>query len=814
MPMPRPLLILAFSCLPLLVGCEGCRRGDEVDEDPAQQTPLQDFTAGPALAFPADAIPARSGIKPGHWLTASQGIKSNNSDVRGELRSSSTIPPAATLDAGPDVGGSLDHSAAISSLRPVVLPKGQNRRFQYRLLAPRAIPGDRKTALLDSRLVSSGRALLYDVASQPISLMSSEEYFFVVLTTRPERFAKLMVADWVRPFRNEVDFSSAAGNYRIVIPKVDSVLPLSETMLDWTSTAVVLWDDLSPDALMPRQQQALADWLHFGGTLIVNGAEAAETIDQTSVSGLLALQPSGNIELDPDSGAELLTKWAVPSDRSTEKQIALLRDQTARVAVDGKLAEDAQAVTDTGDLVVERRLGRGRVVQSRFDLTSDWLSTWASYDSFINAVMLRRPHRKFVEVADVMDESLVRQTYATLGTPTATAATNTRFRIAARDARLPLPPVADTVDSAPDAAPPDTTEPVIGVDPLASVHPVAGIGGWTDDSDLISLCRNVLRSEAGISIPDSSLVMRLLGYYLVLLVPVNYLIFRLWGRLEYAWLAVPVIALVGAVWVARAARLDIGFARSQTELAVLELQPDYPRGHLSRVVAIYNSLSSRYDVSFQTPDAAAAPVVADQDDRGTELTFRNAFDEGPTLSGLAVGSSQIRMLHAEQVVDIGGVIRRQGDTLINASTLELQDVFVIEKAADGSSRVAVVGGCAPGEQNSLRFRDARAVTASEELPMQAALLIRRLGTPASMPAGSTRLVGRVSQTLEGMTITPIANQAASQTIVLAHLQHGALPQARPDVNLISDFRQVQTDPLVPSTSGGSDDEAVDYAEEL
>ena len=95
------------------------------------------------------------------------------------------------------------------------------------------------------------------------------------------------------------------------------------------------------------------------------------------------------------------------------------------------------------------------------------------------------------------------------------------------------------------------------------------------------------------------------------------------GRLEYAWFAVPVIAIGGAAFVARAARLDIGFARSQTQLAMVEMQPDYPRGHLSRVVAIYNSLSSSYDVQFRTIDGAAGPAVS-------TLTLNDA-DSAPTF---------------------------------------------------------------------------------------------------------------------------------------------------------------------------------------
>ncbi len=43
-------------------------------------------------------------------------------------------------------------------------------------------------------------------------------------------------------------------------------------------------------------------------------------------------------------------------------------------------------------------------------------------------------------------------------------------------------------------------------------------------------------------------------------------------------MATPIIALGGMAAVVKMAQLDIGFARAQTELAVLELQSGYPRG--------------------------------------------------------------------------------------------------------------------------------------------------------------------------------------------------------------------------------------------
>ncbi len=273
--MPRVNLLLALLWLPLVVGCEGCRRTSDQDDE-EQQAPLEDFTARPALSFPSDGTPVSS-VKPGHWITASQALKSNKIDARGQLISRATASGVRAQD------GTFETTPGdLPSMRPVVLPKGQMRRFDYRILTPIPSSSDQRKSFLQSRFVSTGRTVYEDNMGQPMGVLSGEEFFFVILTERPERFAKFQVSDWVRPYRDDFEFEDPRANFRIIVPPTKDVLPLAETMLDWTSTSVLLWDDLSPDALTPQQLTAIADWVRFGGQLIVNGAEASDAIAKTA----------------------------------------------------------------------------------------------------------------------------------------------------------------------------------------------------------------------------------------------------------------------------------------------------------------------------------------------------------------------------------------------------------------------------------------------------------------------------------------------------------------------------------------------------
>ena len=196
--MPRFSLLLFILTTPLIVGCEGCRRDRESITDPEQEklAAQEDFTAKVPIAFPGDINPISGGIKPGHWLTASQPLKSNKADARGELFARASVSSESLQS-----GETRTIDSPIPTRRPIVLPKGQLRRFDYRMLAPIPLSSDESKSYLSSRFVSSGRSVFYDSGRQPFNVLAGHESFFVILTNRPERFAKFQVAYWVEPPR-------------------------------------------------------------------------------------------------------------------------------------------------------------------------------------------------------------------------------------------------------------------------------------------------------------------------------------------------------------------------------------------------------------------------------------------------------------------------------------------------------------------------------------------------------------------------------------------------------------------------------------
>jgi hypothetical protein len=275
--------------------------------------------------------------------------------------------------------------------------------------------------------------------------------------------------------------------------------------------------------------------------------------------------------------------------------------------------------------------------------------------------------------------------------------------------------------------------------------------------------------------------------------------------------------------VVRQAQLDIGFVRSQTELGVLELASDYPRGHLSRYTALYTSLSTNYDVQFDDPWAAATPFPVRRDElnlTGQALDgLRLAGQRRSRLQGMAISSATTRMVHSEQMITLEGpVLWRKSSSghwqVVNQTQFDLADCCLIHRRAHGtmslagcwlgrlrSGQAAVVNfrdlpiSGAPGTEELLHYASERARSAQGVQP--ARLNIDSLIKLACKWDESTdpwveardeyRLLARIDKPLPGCQITPNASQVRGATLVVVHLAYGDLPEPQPDANGRSDL---------------------------
>jgi hypothetical protein len=763
------------------------------DQKKAGEGPKDPFNFGAFTVRPSETDHIESGIKPGHWTIGSLEVRANFDDFRGDL--------VAEMVGASGEGVDLDGLPfRLRSSRPALLPKAQKKVLDVALLCPT----ESFSRQVAPRLLSpSGRDVWN--TREIMSLLPAEQFYFVVLARKPDDYRYLHSLDSIWAPQGSSEDRGVQAHYRVLLPSVTSMSPVPNNVLFWTSTAVVLWDEFDPGLLTPAQQQALVDWLHWGGQLIVSGPDSLESLRTSFLDGFLPAAAGESWEMTAETLAPLARLSADP-----QRTIRAGEPWTgAYLVLDGRDAHVLSATEKGEPLIAERRVGRGRTVVTAFRLSQRDLVNWPGHDAVFNAALLRRQPRRFaksfedkvgVEWADHVGSDPMRVS---------------QLRIFTRDAgRVPAVRTADNQQGAAFVRAGLRLVPVApaGDDPFgdadetaAQVRTGAGVAGWDDQSQASQAARDSLREAAGIQVPRRPFVFTLLGAYVLVLVPLNWLLFRGLGRVEIAWLAAPVIAIVFGVLIVRMAQLDIGFARSTTEIGLLEVQGDYPRGHLTRYCELYTSLSTDYSFELANPTAVALPfrtgsaILARQN--RTTVVLRQQPETGAAgevpvqLVNMDVASNSAGMVHSEEMFDLGGSIDvvSSGDgrtyRVRNGTTLRLQAVMVT--ARDGLAQLGTLerGGEAtftiarPSGSQTV-FADWPGGSTAESPDKRGAPSLIALAELAlkDTTEGAMLLLAWTDEVLPGVRIMPAANQARQATVIVAHLTYGPARPLELDFN--------------------------------
>lgn len=715
------LLGLTAASLP---GCRGCLpenplarlKREDAEKKRQPEKPKPDFEIDRPMLVPCDDNSLRQQlVKHGHWVMAIQPMKANNFDFQGEVES-------ACIRTSGDPIGVPNTAFRVKTARPAALPKGQQKLLEttHFLIPPPRLSDEFRTmprVSLETRLRArrGGREMAY--GREPTTGLSPYQYFLVVLSDNADRYANLnLMATVLLPLDDDQDqLLDTVAHYRVLLPETKRYVPIPSQPLAWTSIAHVIWDGLNPHRLTAAQQQAVIDWLHWGGQMVISGPESLDQLRGSFLDEYLPALAGSALQLGPERFEQLDQSWSVANDRNGERAVLAVGAERPLVGVELQPRPGAADVGGTGGLVLERRVGAGRIVVTAFPLAARQIKNWGSFDSFLNSGLLRRPHRRFllnpttqmvnVEWADFPGHAMQLDPRFV-----------TNLRYFTRDASqlLEAPAaVGRRSESAKrfageaDVAPALETRPAL---PLATASEDAA--SWNDASGAAEAARTALRDAAGISIPKSGFVLRVLAIYLLVLVPVNWAVFRAIGRVEWAWLAAPLIAITGAVAVVRLARLDIGFASSRTEIGVMELQGGYGRGHLTRYTALYTSLSTNYQLGFDNDSAVALPFpiripwARSPLDPVQTITLRRERDLA--LSDFQVASNSTGMVHSEVMHELGGQLDLRGDaqrgwTLRNATSLSLKDAGLLRCDPQGRIHLGWLGDVPPAASRRVEF---------------------------------------------------------------------------------------------------------------
>lgn len=743
------MLPLLASSLLLITGCGGCNNEDAKDKTASErkkekekEKPKENFETLTPVMFPGnfpkpvdpdapleekerqvrELFGNRS--KPGHWVNVNFPILANNFNASGKF----TVTPFDSSGTPNRIPGTDFYSYAE---RPVSLAKGQWKNVGATIHLPKRDKSFR-TSTVGYKLGGTAGIPQLDYR-QPHPLMHPGQFHLVVLTSRPDAFGYLKKIDNVQmPSYADVDSTMAIQPfYDVIVSKPNDPLPLSRNAMTWTTIAYLFWDDLSPDDLDAQQQQAMLDWLHFGGQIILSGPDCLDKLRNCFLSPYLPASFDSSANLVQDDFDSLNESWSLPIRRVKQ----LYRVGEELLGVNWTAHPDSNYIAGTGELVVERTVGRGRIVLTRFPLNSKSPTvSWKSFSSFFNGCLLRKPAREFY--SGTFDSSVDFRWSNDRASPYdpllgSTVRFTSRDLPASESEQVQWPALSSSVlqpgglysggyDSYA-AVPFDMAV----VEQLAKRRnaednwhyggykhdPQAGVAGWDDFSGISNAARTGLNSSAGIEPPSPGFVLKMLSIYVLVLVPLNWGLFRLIGKVEWAWVAAPLVAIVGAFAVVKMATLDIGFVRSQTKVALLEMHGDYSRGHLTEYSTMYTSLSTRYAMALDNPTTMALPFPA-------KFPFGGfAYDTDKELRGVRhnqtadnrvedflIQSNFTGMLHTEMIRESGGTFSLRGTTLANSTDLNLNAAGVLRRTNSGVCQLAWIGDLAAGASSELNFQ--------------------------------------------------------------------------------------------------------------
>ncbi len=826
---------LLLSTLLCLAGCGGCRPGnaeklsrEELAKRLNEKRDAIDLSK--LRTLPTDSESRMLVAKPGHWHETQQQFKSNREDLQ--------VVAVGSIARGNEPASIPGTDAFNEYARRTSLPKGQTKTVDLQYFVPYSARQKKEDDFLsDSPSPSNSlrfrtellawplmTPLLPEPASEFASELKPHEFQLVVLSPQALSYEYLSGLDavyWRTDSWDEQKDRTRSYYVSLVKPQ-DNKVSFPHSMLSMTSIAVIVWDDLAADDLSIDQQNALIDWLHWGGQLLISGPSSWSRLQNSFLTPYLPAFTGESTELGTSDFAEISQHWAV-EDLSEPKSREQLRIEGNVAGLRLNLNQRGTWLPHSGQLVAESQVGRGRVVVTAFPMRDPRIINWRYYSSFFSTGLLRR-HPRVIRRSQE-DGVEKRQVWAKpLESANEDPRLHSNLRILSRD--LPLAgSIAEPSETA-QADAPSTAQ--AEKDLFAQLNTPSltgfwreeqgwGVGGaaWSDNSGLAMQAVSALRSAAGIELPSRKTIIYLISGYLICLVPLNWLIFRTFRRLEYAWIAAPVMALIGVAVVTKVARLDIGFARRTTEISLLELQGDHPRGHLTQYLALYTSLSTNYAIEFPENGSVALPLGrsnrdesrADAESRMIRTNFGRS--EGVRLEPVTVWSNSTEMLHAEQMVPLPGGLLIDTSTgpavaIKNTTGLNLKSGLVIRQLASGEIQSAWLGDLASGQSATLDYETAAGSDILQNWDAQSATQFRAPETSEAqqdslwiggvlsevlrktpLAPGQSRLIAYCDERPGNLQVTPAEDQFDGRCVVVAHLTPSELGDTRPDLNIWS-----------------------------
>lgn len=228
--------------------------------------------------------------------------------------------------------------------------------------------------------------------------------------------------------------------------------------------------------------------------------------------------------------------------------------------------------------------------------------------------------------------------------------------------------------------------------------PRAG-GGFvlTDDNQLVSAVSNL----PSLALPPIDGLLALLGAYILLIGPINYLVLRRLDRREWAWVTMPILILVFAVGAYAFGAALRGSNVIVNEVAIVRGAPGATDGVAQVYLGVFSPSRGTYQVQVPGGALLSAPISGDWFGGDTGGSSLDVLQGDPArVRDLAVGFGSLRAIRAETAVtvplieaDLALVNGRIQGTIRNASDQPLERAAIVL-----GTTARIVSDLDPGQQ--------------------------------------------------------------------------------------------------------------------
>ncbi len=228
--------------------------------------------------------------------------------------------------------------------------------------------------------------------------------------------------------------------------------------------------------------------------------------------------------------------------------------------------------------------------------------------------------------------------------------------------------------------------------------PTKAAGGLviTDDSQLVSAVSQLPE----LALPPVGGLAALLGAYILLIGPINYLVLKRLDRREWAWVTMPVLIVTFAVGAYGFGSLLRGSELIVNEVAIVRGSPGATEGTAQVYLGVFSPSRGTYQVRVPGGALISAPASGDffgGDGQAASLDVLQG--ETSTIRNLNVGFGSLRTVRAETAVAvprIAAALRLEDGHLRGTVTNDSDQPFLQPAVVLGGT-VATLRDLAPGE---------------------------------------------------------------------------------------------------------------------